>query len=186
VETQHFNNWSSKRWCNKTLKYKNGGQVSDSVGLLISILVRFPEVGTINLDQNDQLLKFTFLLSEAEEEFTNYHQCLSDSITLFNQLEGRTCRVCNLSFHEDEGIVTLELRRDVETVTQNEINLVIDLLRQQFGEALVTDQGEEIPEEELEMQDEIIKHMLENIKRSNVDKNVIAVREDGRVLVFNK
>ncbi len=168
------------------MKYKNGGQVSDSVGLLISILVRFPEVGTINLEHDQQLLKFTFLLAEAVEECTKFYHCLSDSIILFNELEGRTCRVCSLDFHEKEGIVTLELKRDVETVTKNELSLVIDLLRQQFAESLVIDEGEEIPEEELMMQDEIIKHMLENIKGHNVDKNVIAVREDGRVLVFNK
>ena len=43
-------------------RYKsNRNNVTDSVGLLISILLRYPEVATINFDPDHHLLKFTFI-----------------------------------------------------------------------------------------------------------------------------
>ena len=44
------------------LKYKNGENVSDGVGLLISMLVRYPEIGTINFDPETNNLKITFMM----------------------------------------------------------------------------------------------------------------------------
>jgi len=169
-----------------SFKIKGGGQVSDSVGLLVSILVRYPEVGTINVDQDEQLLKFTFFLSKNISNPDSYFESLFDSLQLFNELEGRTSRVCSLGFHAEEGVFALEVRRDIETVTQNELNLLIELLRQFFQDSLITDQADEIPEEELLMQEEIIKHMLDNLKDRRLDKSVVALREEGRVLVFNR
>jgi len=169
-----------------SMKYKHGGQVSDSVGLLVSILIRYPEVGTINVDQAEQLLKFTFFLSNDLPDLGEYPLCLADSLRLFNQLEGRECRVCSLDFQCEEGVVILEVKRDIETVTQNELNLLVDLLRQYFVDSLVSDQIDEVPEEEQLMQEEIIKHMLDNVRSNRLDKSVLALREEGRVLVFNK
>lgn len=168
------------------LKFKSGGQVSDSVGLLVSILVRYPEVGTINVDEAEQLLKFKFFLTKEASDLEQYCEQLKTSLQLFNQLEGRTCRVCSLDFRQEDGVVVFEVKRDIETVTQNELNLLVDLFRQYFFDTLVSDQGEEVPEEELLMQDELIRHMLENLRTNRLDKSVLALREEGRVLVFNK
>ncbi|HWJ02532.1 MAG TPA: hypothetical protein VNU93_02560, partial [Verrucomicrobiae bacterium] len=152
----------------------------------VSILVRYPEVGTINVDQDLQVLKFTFFFTKDVKNPGGSRQTLQDSLCLFNQLEGRNQRVCNLEFKTQEGVTSLHVERDIETVSQNELNLLIELLRQHFNDSLISDQGEEIPEEELLMQEELIKHMLENIRVNHLDKSVIALREEGRVLVFNR
>lgn len=46
----------------------NNEQISDSVNLLISILIRYPEIGTIKFDPQHSCLIFKFMLSSLPSE----------------------------------------------------------------------------------------------------------------------
>ena len=59
-------------------------------------------------------------------------------------------------------------------------------MQQHFSDYLLADDNESFLEEDLELQEEMIGHMLENIKGTTIGKKLIAFREEGRVLVFNK
>lgn len=169
-------------------KFKTGEDVSDSIGLLISILVRYPEVGTINYDPDTSLLSLTFMVYQLQEDshLQAFTQLLEMSLESFNLLEGRKPKEIRLLASTNGNFTCLELLRDVDTLAQDEFALIISLMRQQFGDQLVTDQNEEMQEEELEMQEEMIEHMLQNVKGNFSKKKLIGFREDGRVLVFNK
>lgn len=172
------------------LQYKSQPKedVSDSIGLLISILVRYPEVGTINYDPVDQHLKFTFLLSSVldETELVNFKNKVINSIETYNILEGKTPIVVKADYNLYENFTMIEVIRDVGTLSQEEISLVIELVYLNYKNQLVTEKNENVVEEDLIMQEELIEHMLENLKLSSPEKNLIAFREEGRVLVFNK
>ncbi|MCL6558590.1 MAG: hypothetical protein K6U74_07260 [Firmicutes bacterium] len=162
--------------------------VNDSVGLLISILVRYPEVATINFDPEKHLLKFTFLYSQVfgDEELGNLKAKLLDSVEVYNHLEGKETRVVSLSHQICDNLTIIEVQRDVDTLVQEEINLIVELFHQYLNTNLVTEESDQLIEEELIAQEEIIEHMLESIKYSTQDKYLYAFREEGRVLVFNK
>ncbi|MDT3699672.1 MAG: hypothetical protein RO469_09600 [Thermincola sp.] len=172
------------------LQYKSKPQeeVSDSIGLLISILVRYPEVGTINYDPLNQQLKFTFIFSRVleETELVNFKKIVIDSIETYNRLEGRTPEFVESSCYLCENFTMFEITRDVGTLTQEEISMVTELMHMNFTQNLVSEKNDVLMEEDLLMQEELIEHMLENIKISSPEKNLIAFREEGRVLVFNK
>lgn len=172
------------------LQYKSKPQeeVSDSIGLLISILVRYPEVGTINFDPINQQLKFTFIFSRVleEAELVNFKRTVVESIETYNKLEGRTTAVIETSSSLCENFTMFEVTRDVASLTQEEISLVIELVHLNFNGNLVSEKNDSLMEEDLQMQEELIEHMLENLKISSPEKNLIAFREEGRVLVFNK
>lgn len=172
------------------LQYKSKPQeeVSDSIGLLISILVRYPEVGTINYDPLNQQLKFTFIFSRVleETELVNFKKIVIDSIETYNRLEGRTPEFVESSCYLCENFTMFEITRDVATLTQEEISMVTELMHMNFTQNLVSEKNDVLMEEDLLMQEELIEHMLENIKISSPEKNLIAFREEGRVLVFNK
>ncbi|MGI9860325.1 hypothetical protein SDD30_02940 [Moorella naiadis] len=171
-----------------SLKYKHGGEVSDSIGLLISILVRYPEVGTINYEPHDQVLRFTFMLAQPVEEErvrafeTKFHK----SLEVYNYLEDRDARVINLHHTYDDQIMSLEVQRDVATLSRDEINLIMTLVQEEFGSSLVVENNDEVMEEELILQEELIDHMLESVKGTTSERQLIAFREEGRVMVFNK
>lgn len=170
------------------LRYKYDGEISDSVGLLISILVRYPEVGTINYEPSSRILKFSFMLTSSlkEKDLEQFARRFIKSLSTYNLLENRVPRVISLKYSCFQQLTVLEVQRDVETLSQGEIGLIITLVRQEFNEALVAEAAENIQEEELLVQEEIIDHMLESIKGEVLQKKLIAFREEGRVLVFNK
>ncbi len=169
-------------------KLKPQQEVSDSIGLLISILVRYPEVGTINYDPLKQNLKFTFILTGelAEAKLVNFKKKVIESIETYNSLEGRSPACIEVNYYPGDNFTMFEITRDFRTLTQEEISLAIDLVYLNFKQNLVTEKSEYLVEEDLLMQEELIEQMLESLKTSFPQKNLIAFREEGRVLVFNK
>ncbi len=170
------------------MKYRNGTEVTDSIGLLISMLVRYPEIGTINYDPESQLLKFNFmLLNVPNEEFEKFKDKVISCLETFHYLEGKAPRAVKFKCSRDNGITILKIFRDVETFTYKELSMIIELVHQEFARNLITDNSTEtMLDEDLLVQEEMICHMLENIKGCAPQKKLIAFREEGRVLVFNK
>lgn len=169
-------------------QYKGSEDVTDSVGLLISILVRYPEVATINFDPARQVLKFTFIASRVltPVELAAIKEKLLNSIEVFNMLEGKETRVSLIGHQVCDQLTMIEVQRDVETLVQEEIALIVQLFHHGLENNLVTEVNESLFEEDLLMQEEIINHMLNSIRSASEDKYLFAFREDGRVLVFNK
>ena len=163
--------------------------MSKSVSLLISILVRYPEVGSLHYDPLTQELRFTFLLTRAlsEGETAALRERVVASLEALGHLEGRTMLECHLENSSlGDHLTMVEIRRDVSTLTQEEISLVIALMRMEFRQQLVVDPGDSLYEDELALQDEMIEQMLEDLRDSRSDRRLVAFREEGRVLVFNQ
>jgi hypothetical protein len=163
-------------------------ELTDSVGLLISILVRYPEVSTINFDPDKQLLKFTFMYSQVlgDKELAGLKGRLMDSIEAYNMLEGIEPRLITINHNVCDNLTMIEVQRDVHSLAQEEITLIVELFRQYLDTNLVTEENERLFEEEMIAQEEMIEHMLECIKGSAENKYLFAFREEGKVLVFNK
>lgn len=172
-----------------SVKYKNGDEVSDSIGLLISILVRYPEVGSINFDPQAQELRLTFILAGNIEktEISGIKNIIVDSVHIYHQLERIRPRVflveCNFN---DDNYAIIDVKRDVDTLTRNEIGFLMELFHVHFPHSLVAENNEELWEEDLLLQEELIGHMLEGMKNVVTDKKIIAYRDEGKVLIFNK
>jgi len=172
--------------------YYNGknNDVTGSVGLLISILICYPEVAAINFDPGKQLLRFTFMYSKVlkDNELDNLKEKLLNSIEVYNLLEGKENSVISLNSQICDNLTIIEVQRDVKTLVQEEITLIMELFRQCFNNNLVTERNEHLHliEEEIVAQEEMIGHMLERMKGTCQDKYLFAFREEGRVLVFDK
>lgn len=168
------------------ISYKNGDKVSDCIGLLISILMRYPEVGSIHFDPQNHTIRLTFILSgdnglsqaEAGENFIA-------AVRIYHQLEKITPHVFSWEEHFSDGYTMIDLKRDVDTLSKNEIAFLMDLCRLHFDQVLVVDGSDELWEEDIEIQEEMIGHMLEGMKKGCADKKLLAYREEGKVLVFN-
>lgn len=162
--------------------------MSKSVSLLISILVRYPEVGSLHYDPRAQELRFTFLLTRvlSDKEYQALEDNLVESLEAFSFLEGRPMRECRIERTSLEQLTMIEIRRDVDTLTQEEIALVMELMHREFTQQLVVDPGNSLYEDELAMQEELIEQMLEDLRESRGDRRLVAFREEGRVMVFNQ
>lgn len=160
----------------------------NSVGLLISILVRYPELASINFDPKQQSLKFTFLATKIlpETEFHRLRDLVEASLDAYWGLSRRRPAEFSFTISSFAGVSVLEMTRDVASLSQEELALVISLMKDALGDRLVVDRNDGSPDEDLSVQEELIQEMLEDIKEDKLEKNLIAFREEGRVLVFNK
>lgn len=163
-------------------------QISDGVNLLVSLLVRYPEIGTISFAPENNSLKMTFLLSGklSSSEFVLMKKLLLDSIAAYHDLEGIETFMTDVTYYTYDQVTMVTIYRDVATITKGEIALIITLLRDKLAERLVIDHNEGMLEEDLMAQEELIESMLESMRKQQSAHGLIGIREDGRVLVFNK
>jgi hypothetical protein len=172
------------------VRYGGKEDTNWSDGLLISILVRYPEIATINFDPIEHVLKFAFISSQAlkteQLSATAIEGKVLDSIEVFNLLEGRKVKMSAISYLDCDQLTIIEVQRDIDTLAQEEISLIVQLIREFLGDNLVTETDEFVFEDDPVLQEEIIEYMLESMKRANGDRHLFAFREEGRVMVFNK
>lgn len=161
----------------------NGGD-----GLLISILVCYPEVAAINFDPDKQMLRFTFIYSKvlSNSELGGIKTKLINSIETYNLLEHKENSVVSLDSQVYDNITIIEVHCDVNNLVHEEITLIVELFRRCFNNNLITEGYDNYIEEEIIVQEEMIGRMLERMKGANHDKYLFAFREEGRVLVFDK
>jgi len=151
-------------------------------GLLVSILLRYPEVGTICCSREQQALVLKFLVSK-DCDFESEKVKLTQALEIFHKIEGRKIQLFEIEKYEQE-LDLLVVTRDLYSVSQNEINLIVELIKYNIGNNLIKDESE-LPEDEITLQEDVINHMLAAMRANGTDQSFTAVREDGRVLVFN-
>lgn len=163
-------------------------EISDGVNLLISILISYPEIGTVSFDPQYNQLKLKLMLSAvpSQDEFSNIKHLLIDSIAVYNMLEGLPLKTSEIELHTYDKVAMLSIIRDVHTISKNEITMIITLLREKLKNYLIIDYNVSLTEEDLLSQEEVIETMLENIKQHSLLHGLMGIRENGRVLVFNK
>jgi hypothetical protein len=165
---------------------KSEERVSRSVGLLISVLVRYPEVGTVRYDPRKQTIRWSVLLTGTlgATEFEQLRTLLVDTLEVYHLLSQRRSAVLEVSQDAYGDLTAINLSRDTKTLSPEEIYMVSELFRERFSGRLVVETVEYAGEDELMAQDEMIQDMLVDLESSRGGRNLIAIREDGRVMVF--
>lgn len=160
----------------------------DGVNLLVSILVCYPEIGTLSYDPADDSLKMTFILGKKPEglEMEAAEELLRQSILSYHALEGLQSARINIKTNQYGEIVFLNIVRDMETMSKGEIALVSTLIKDRFEEVLVGDVNIAGAEDEGMIQEDFIDNMIGSMKLTHAAEKLIGIREDGRVMVFNK
>jgi len=160
----------------------------DGVNLLVSILVCYPEIGTISIEPKDDSLKMTFVLGKVPEtgEFEATKEFILNSILTYHTLEGLGEAEIQISLNQQDSVAFINILRDMNTISKGEIALISTLMKEHFGTILVSDANEEDAEEADMIQDEFIDHMIGSMKINHTSEKLVGIREDGRVMVFNK
>ena len=164
---------------------------SDRVSLLISILVRFPQIGTVKIDSKKQVLWLNFMLAQSvpTDEIEKFQQQIMDTLGAYQHITGQTPTVFQIETKQPyEKFCLLSIGRDLASLTRGELSLIITLLSEHFKDRILLDESDFVPDmvDEFGFPDDFIDSMLENVKFSRTPKNLTALRENGRVLVFSK
>lgn len=163
-------------------QYKDGSDVPEGVGLLISILVRYPEVCSVRYLKQEHALKFRFLL-QVPENGEKLTKKIREALEVFHRFEGNTMQLCEVEQKPEDRLSLLMITRDVGSMSQREVGLIVDLVKAEWSKQLIFEEAE-LSEDELIFQEEVIGQILQSFRESSLDKGFIAVREEGRVLVY--
>ena len=68
------------------------------------------------------------------------------------------------TFEQLDHFTIMEFQRDINSLSQKEISLVIALLKEQFGASLISDEDEDLNVDNQTLHEELISYMLENAK----------------------
>jgi hypothetical protein len=161
---------------------------SGGAGLLVSILLRFPEIGSVTFDPSGHSLCLTLLIHKriSPARYDALRLLILESLAAFAYLQGFQPRMAEVNRTAFRGVTAIEITRDAETLSREEIALLIGLARERFGEELVVDPDTDLPEEDMIVQEQLIDEALDHLREVRQQYNLIAYREGGRVLVFNK
>ncbi len=172
----------------KGIFWKEGESFSNSMSLIAFLLVRYPEVGSVRFDPAEKTLQFCFVLDAVIvlEEFEKFHEQLLLSLSSISQLQDKELGSTVITYAEYDNLTFVEVTRDIDFLNQEEISLIIGVVQQFFEGKLLLDQEDIVQDEDVMMQEEMIEHMLEDLKDSHQEKRLIGFREEGRVMVFNR
>ena len=164
---------------------------SDGVSLLISILVRFPQIGTIHFESKNRILRLNFMLSRSipSEEIKEIQARMADHIKAYHHVTGRNPTCVKFDCKQPyEKFCVFSLFRDLASLSKGELSLLITLITERFQDCLIIDDQDSLPDfmDDPGFPDDFIDSMLENVRFQRTAKNLTAMRENGRVLVFNK
>jgi hypothetical protein len=169
------------------LKQQNK-QDAYTTNLLISLLMRFPEIMSINFDMPQEQAKFTYILagSVKKEDISHFSCNLKESLAAFAELTGEELNVKS-RLQRSGKLNLLELRCGTNALSLEAIQLICGLVSGLFSGSLVTegDAQELFPEEEMIRQEEIIEYLLSH-NTGTTKENLLAFREAGKVFVFDK
>ncbi|MEW6625014.1 MAG: hypothetical protein AB1420_18175 [Bacillota bacterium] len=169
-----------------SLKYKSGERVSDSVGLLISMLVRYPEISSIYYDPAKKEIKLCFLLNNNKKNVNNFVELLNKCIKTYNYLEGgQDNNLVSINYSSMGKITLIDIHSTLDFFSLQELNLIINLVRDYFQESLNVEM-EELTREDQLFQEDLIGTILNNLRQEKTNQKLIAFREEGKVMVFNK
>ena len=164
---------------------------SIEVNLLVSILIRYPQISSINFETDSNSLNLTFLINQdlSNETHLEIKDLIEKSMNFYHDLKNIENKFFNVKITTFDKITLINIIRDVPTLSCNEISLIIKLLDNQFNDDLISDMlSDDLSNiEDIINHDKIIEDLLNNMgRKATINKNLVGIREDGRVFVFNK
>ncbi len=176
---------------NRTPSNSADPRTSDGVSLLISILVRFPQIGTIQFDSKRRLLSLNFMLSQtvSPADLDAFQESIAVHLKAYHYITGKAPACLKIETKQPyDKFCMLSIVRDLATLSKGEINLISTLLEEKFHDCLILDDSESVPDfmDELDFPEELIDNMFETVRTQRTAKSLTALRENGRVLVFSK
>lgn len=154
--------------------------------MLVSFLVRYPELSTLKFDPKERVLSFTIFMMQGvpQEVREQFLKTLGAHWEAARMVDPTFSPLGKVSFADLEEITALVYEQSVERVNVPEVRLFMQLVGESFRGQL-SDETLSMQEEDLETQEEIIGMILGKKKELAEEKVIVAYRDGGRVFVYN-
>jgi hypothetical protein len=161
----------------------------DASRLLASILVVYPTIQSVTYDSEDDILELSFALNGkfSHEDLEDSLKYVAESIETLHYLENFYGASIELNVEGIYGTYFLNVRRDMATLTCKELTLLTEIVSNCFGDKLIEDFDGAVSDEEYIMeQEDYLEQFLSNMRQLRVEGKLFGVREQERVVIYNR
>lgn len=161
------------------------GGSTRGLGTLIAVIMRYPEVSSVQCAPEAKTMQVTFVV-RGEIDDPVWERVVDDTVetlTSYRHMTRRPLATIELSRDTDGSVTTVELTRDTDTVSVEEIGIFIEVLRDHAGLTVLFD-PHDLLEEDMMVQEETIQERLLALIQEGSGQ-LVALRDEGRVLIFN-
>jgi hypothetical protein len=160
---------------------------ADTVNRVVALLVRFPELHSVRSNPGDATLTLSFALRERLDRVKTaaLGERVSDHVRAFLDLRGEEPAKIALTCERDAAVSFVHLTRDAASFSREELELLVAVFADAFGERLVRDGANAAPvDDDPAARDELVEVALDALRDPTQRRRLVGFREEQRVLVY--
>ena len=161
----------------------------DCINLLTSILLCYPEISEISVEPEHEEVYISYTVDRIlnDEDLSQTREFLEDSILSYQYLENLVPEKNDIVLEVREKATFINITRDVKTFSHGELRLLNEIVKDRFAKNLISE-PDKVPlvDTGILSQLELIDAMLGSLKINPVEEKMVGIRENGRVIVYNK
>jgi hypothetical protein len=159
---------------------------ADTVNRVVALLVRFPELHSLRSNPADATLTLSFAVRERLDRAKTkaLAERVGEYVRAFLDLRGESPEKIGVACDRDAAVTFLNVTRDAESFSREELELLVALFADQFGERLVRDGENAPPDEDPAARDELVEVALDALRDPTRRQRLVGFREEQRVLVY--
>jgi hypothetical protein len=160
---------------------------SDAVGLVIALLVHFPEIATIASHPAAGTIVLSFVVNRRLDRGARnaLREAVGEHVRALLEVVAEEAQSLAVTCEADERVTFVRVVRDVKTFTRDELTMLTGFFSERFGEALLRSPSQDEPaDEDLGARDDLVDFALEALRDPSRQKSLVGFREEQRVLVY--
>lgn len=156
--------------------------------LLVSILIRYPEISSVRFTGPHGRITFSFMLNQPQSNsrLARFRRLARSHFQAYAEITRRRAGYFRVRTTTYESCTVVQMIRDVATFSREELSLVVGVLRSFFQHDLLVEVGEPLGEDEQALQEDVIDGALQELNPAGLGRELVGFREAGRVMVFNR
>lgn len=157
------------------------------VPIVVSMLARCPELSTVRYDPASGRVRYAFFVRGglSADVYRRLRGRVDEALDAFIRLERRPLGHLDVRCEEHGEVSVLEVERDVEALSPEEMVLVVELVREACGERLLCDRSDSADGDGGDEEEAVLEQLIDDLRQARPNHRLIAFREEGRVVVFN-
>ena len=157
-----------------------------SLEILINVPLKHPEVNAVKFTADKKTIALQFALKglPGGADLNEFNENIRKAGKIYHGIMGNSVIIMELAVNEIEGVTFISLFRDEESISEEEIDIYIALLKEKYDHYLIKDRIN------IEKQDSYKRRLKNSLKHKLHEAHNCsyfwAFRQGGKVFVLNR
>ncbi|HPF21161.1 MAG TPA: hypothetical protein PLC88_07450 [Syntrophomonas sp.] len=161
--------------------------IEAALDAVISVFIRNPEISSIQYQAEQNVIAIEMIITENIDVQDNLMICrnLEAALGMIHKLRGTEPKKLGIELNNQGNIGILVLRRDALTLSEEEVDLYVQLAGQKFEAMLLRENDRNSLLKN--RFDDIKKQLLQSLNQPDrLTRNIFAYRDRGKMFVFDR